>query len=137
MVAGSAPARDVEPIQSTDQPIHELDRLRGSGSVKGTIQYRCDHMTSTGFHVRIADKSGAIDVKFWNTGADAFRQHEGLQKGATIRIQGFRISTLTTQKHFDFATVGRSIELVCNKQAGVSIEVLTQVPKPSFYSCTV
>ena len=33
----------------------------------GQIQFRSDHKTGGGFHVRVSDRTGAVDVKFfWN-----------------------------------------------------------------------
>lgn len=120
----ACPGIEVRPSQITDQSIQNLDRLQGVGPLEGTVQSRCDHRSGGGFHVRIGDATGNIDIKFWRLSADAFRHHQGLQKGTVIRIQGFKIHRLT-QKQLEFAPAGRSIELVYDGQPGISIEVLS------------
>ena len=35
--------------------------------------------------------TGAIDVKFFEAAANAFRAHPALVKGATVRISGFKL----------------------------------------------
>eukprot|EP00435_Cladocopium_sp_Y103_P018156 s1202_g4.t1 len=87
-----------------DQTIDELDKNGRDLPIVGQIQFRSDHKTGTGFHVRVSDKTGAIDVKFFEAAANAFRAHPALVKGATVRIR----------RALDFAPAGRRHELRCN-----------------------
>ena len=56
----------------------------------GQIQFRSDHKTGGGFHVRVGDRTGAIDVKFFAEAAGSFRHNPALVKGAKVRLSGFR-----------------------------------------------
>lgn len=56
----------------------------------GQIQFRSDHKTGGGFHVRVSDRTGAMDVKFFAEAAGSFRNHPALVKGAKVRLSGFK-----------------------------------------------
>jgi hypothetical protein len=48
--------------------------------------------------VRLEDLSGTIDIKFWNSCADAYREHEGLKRGTIIEIKGFRVVNMRDER---------------------------------------
>merc|ERR1712224_180909 len=72
-----------------DLSIQELDDSApalSQGTIKGTICFRCDHKHGNGFHVRISDGTGHIDLKFFGQSADMFRGHPALCKGVMLRV---------------------------------------------------
>jgi len=128
-VEGKAcPNNPVTVGHSTDASIWEIENLNGGRHVKGIVKFRCDHKTGGGFHIRISDGAGEIDVKFWNTAADAFRENPSLCKGAVVRFSGFKVAKLTA-KALDYAPPGRSHELRFDSLHEAHVEVL-QGPEP-------
>lgn len=123
--AASAEARPVaRPLPAIrDQTIDELDKNGRDLPIVGQIQFRSDHKTGTGFHVRVSDKTGAIDVKFFEAAANAFRAHPALVKGATVRISGFKLFEVKGRA-LDFAPAGRRHELRCNPSKHGKVELL-------------
>lgn len=123
--AASAEARPVaKPIPAMrDQTIDELDKNGRDLPIVGQIQFRSDHKTGTGFHIRVSDMTGAIDVKFFEAAANAFRAHPALVKGATVRISGFKLFEVKGRA-LDFAPAGRRHELRCNPAKHGKVELL-------------
>lgn len=113
--------------------IREVESISDGRPVSGTVKFRCDHKTGGGFHVRIGDSTGEIDVTFWKTAADSFRAHPALQKGGIVRLKGFRLHKLV-EKALQYAPFGRSHQLTFNCSTAVHIEEVLRAPEPQVAS---
>lgn len=89
-------------------------------AVEGVVVGRCDYRRGGGFHIRLKDGSGMIDVKFWNSAAEAFRGHSALQRNARLRLAGF----YTVDADERYAPPGRRLELRYNQREGIDIQDL-------------
>jgi len=120
----AAPCASEQPT-NVDTSIKELDNHVAASCVKGRVEFRCDHKTGGGFHLRLQDPTGSIDVKFFEESANAFRAHEALCKGAVVRLRGFSIHPLSTRQ-LEYAPPGRSHELRCRDPRVFSVEKLQE-----------
>merc|ERR1712060_996540 len=93
-------------VQEQDLSIRELDDRGQGNAVEGVIRFRCDHKTGGGFHVRIGDSSGEIDVRFWQAAAAAFKADPMLRTGLSVRFEGFYMVRLHP-KDAQYAPPGR------------------------------
>mmetsp|Transcript_34797 Transcript_34797/g.63363 ORF Transcript_34797/g.63363 Transcript_34797/m.63363 type:complete len:1009 (+) Transcript_34797:70-3096(+) len=108
----AAPAVPAAQNAQVDQAVRDI----GTGtatSIKVTVDRRCDHRTGGGFHIRVKDATGSIDLKFFGESADAFRANDALFPGAHVRLRGFRVCELSKDQ-IHFAPPGRKHDLRCD-----------------------
>ncbi|CAE7469901.1 unnamed protein product [Symbiodinium natans] len=130
------PSAQVPPAEAAGPrlTIQELEEKGELGllttPLRGKIVYRSDHKTGTGFHVRVGDPSGLVDVKFWDTAASSLREHPALRKGNEVQLKGFQVCSLKG-KSLDFAPPGRRIFLNCTDASSVDIRLVQAAPMES------
>jgi len=112
--------------QSHPKTIADVDTSPGVGQVlQGKISSRVNHAKGGGFHFRIADSSGEVDVKFWKGAADKFMDDARLRVGNTVRLSGFSFCRLREGKDTEFAPAGRKHSLNFNSAPEVQVEFIS------------
>lgn len=134
-VARSQPLSPALPLEESSggvcqglATVKELDNTCEGRFVRATIAFRHDHKSGGGFHLRLQDSTGEIDLRFWDEAASKFKSDPNLQKGAVLRIGGFRIVPLKP-KDLPFAPPGRLHGLSFNRSDIVRLTVETAPPK--------
>ena len=130
-VPSSLESAEVRPVATpmgdrkaaVEQTVEELDKRGGEIPIIGQIQFRSDHKTGGGFHVRVSDRTGAMDVKFFAEAAGSFRNHPALVKGAKVRLSGFKRCELIG-KALEYAPPGRQHELRCDQVGRAKVELV-------------
>jgi len=124
-----APSPGGQPVcnSTTVASVKDLDCNGGDHAVQGTVVFRCDHKTGGGFHVRLRDETGEIDVRFWDQAAEKFRGDPALCKGAVVRVAGFHKIPLR-EKDVRFAPPGRQHHLNFNLAESVHLRLVEAVP---------
>jgi len=131
LAAGAAPPGYerplLPPMQSPqDHPRVSIQTLDDSGRghvVEGTVRFRSDHKSGGGFHLRINDSTGEIDIKFWDEAAKKYKTDSSLRKEAVIRFSGFKLVPLKP-KDMLFAPPGRRHSLNYSSAQDVQYNVL-------------
>jgi len=104
-------------------PICELDRAGGGKAVQGTIVLKCDHKLGGGFHIRVRDATGLIDVHFREGAARRFKSDPSLGRGSLLRLAGFTACrVLSKDQHL--SVPGRLHQLNYDRAEDVRFEVV-------------